>query len=156
VEAKARHMVYDETRRQIDYEGDVHMTHGEVTTRSPKSSVFLGADGRGFDRLEAGPKVRIDQGRDKGKRQANSGWAVYRPDEKLVTLTGNAVLTDEQGQLVRGDVVKFRLDDEAIEVQGQQARTETILKKEPPAAAPSVPSSTSTTNAPPAMKVGTP
>jgi len=69
-----------------------------------------------------------------------------------VTLTGNAILTDEQGQLVRGDVVKFRLDDEAIEVQGQQARTETILKKEPPAAPP-VPVAP---NAPPAMKVTTP
>jgi lipopolysaccharide transport protein LptA len=153
VVSRARHMVYDETARRIDYEGEVVMTHGEVTTHSPKSTVFLTADGQGFDRLEAGPKVRIDQAMDKGgRRQANSGWAVYRPDAKTVTLTGNAILTDEQGQLVRGDVVKFRLDDEAIEVQGQQARTETILKKEPPAAPP-VPVAP---NAPPAMKVTTP
>jgi lipopolysaccharide transport protein LptA/LPS export ABC transporter protein LptC len=151
VEAKARHMVYDEAKKQIDYEGEVILKHGEVTTLSPKSTVFLSADGKTFDRLEAGPKVRIDQGMEKGgKRQANSGWAVYRPEAKTVTLTGNAILTDEQGQMVRGDLIQFHLDKEAIEVQGQQARTETVLKKEPPAVV------APPTGLPPAVKVTTP
>ena len=127
VEAQARRMLYDEAARRIDYEVDVVMKHGEVTTRSPRASVHLGPDGKRIDRLEAGPSVAFEQ----AKRQGSGQWGVYKPDSKLVTLTGDARLTDEQGQKVRGDRISFKLDERAIQVQGQQARTETILRKEP-------------------------
>jgi lipopolysaccharide transport protein LptA len=126
VEARAKSMVYDERIGRIDYEGDVVMRHGEVTTKSPRSTVVLTADGRDFQRLEASPRVVIEQ----GKRQATGDSAIYLPGEKTVTLSGHVGLKDEQGQTLRGRRLTFRLDEETVHVDGrEEARTETVLQK---------------------------
>jgi LPS export ABC transporter protein LptC/lipopolysaccharide transport protein LptA len=129
VEARAGSMIYKKAERRIDYAAEVTMKHGDFTTLSPKSTVFLNAEGRGFERLEAGSPVKIDQ-EQPAKREATSTWATYTPADKKVVLTGRAHLVDERGQVVRGDLVTFRLDEQAIFVEGREARSETILKKE--------------------------
>ena len=129
VEARANDMLYRKAANRIDYSGSVWMKHGDVTTESPKSTVFLTPEGRGFQRLEAGSPVKIVQA-EQTKRQATATWVTYHPADKRVTLNGRAHLVDEQGQVVRGDLVTFRLDQQTIMVEGREARSETILKKE--------------------------
>jgi lipopolysaccharide transport protein LptA len=126
VEARARNMVYDERAGRIDYEGDVFMRHGDVTTKSPRAAVILTPDGRDFQRLEASSRVLIEQ----GKRQATGDEGVYVPGEKTVTLNGHVGLKDDQGQTLRGRRLRFRLDEETVHLDGrEEARTETVLQK---------------------------
>jgi lipopolysaccharide transport protein LptA len=129
VEAHAEHMVYDSTAREprIDYTDNVVMKQGDITTQSPASTVFLTADGKGFDRLEVRDKVVIDQ----GLKHASGRHGVYKPQDKTMTLTGQVRLKDDQGQTVSCQQLVFATGKDAIRCDGrEERRTETIFRKE--------------------------
>jgi hypothetical protein len=70
---------------------------GRTTSRSPQSIVYLNADGRDIDRIEAGEPIVVEQ----GKRVANGTWAstIRRsgpcrspaPPSPFTTATGQSV-----------------------------------------------------------------
>jgi LPS export ABC transporter protein LptC/lipopolysaccharide transport protein LptA len=128
IDARAREMLWDESARRVDYTGDVVMRQRDMTTRSPKSIVYLNADGKDVDHIEAGEPVVVEQ----GKRSATGQHGVYHTATKTFTLVGpDVVVNDADGQSVHGRSLTFQMADDTIHVDGrEEVRTETVLHRD--------------------------
>jgi LPS export ABC transporter protein LptC len=128
IDARAREMFWDEGARRIDYTGDVVMRQRDMITRSPKSIIYLNADGKDVDRIEAGEPVVVEQ----GKRSATGQHGVYRTAARTFTLVGpDVVVIDAEGQAVHGRSLTFQMADDTIHVDGrEEVRTETVLHRD--------------------------
>lgn len=128
IEGRGQTMVYDESAGRITYNTDVTIRQGATTTKSPKATITLRADGGGMEKLVAGEPVEVVQ----GLRKANGRRGVYTPGNETMVLTGDNVTLIEGDRKTQGRSLTFRVGDDTILVDGQEeGRTETILKAEP-------------------------
>jgi lipopolysaccharide transport protein LptA len=130
IDARAREMLWDEAARRVEYTGDVVMRQRDMTTRSPKSVVYLNADGKDVERIEAGDPVVVEQ----GKRSATGTHGVYRTASRTFTLVGpDVVVNDGDVQSVHGRSLTFQMGDDTLHVDGrEEVRTETVLHRDRP------------------------
>jgi lipopolysaccharide transport protein LptA len=128
VEGRADEMRYEEKTGEIRYTGTVTLQQGDIKTKSPRATLYLAADGRGLERLEAGEPAEVEQ----GARRASGARATYTPGTETVVLVGDKVRLQDPGQAVEGRTITFYVGDDRIVVDGQeQARTEAIIRREP-------------------------
>lgn len=129
VEGRAGEMVYETRRREIVYTGEVTIRQGDIQTRSPKATLRLTEDGRDLLTLVAGEPAEIEQ----GKRRATGARATYTPATETVVIVGDKVVLQDPGQQIEGRTLTFHVGDDKILVDGQeQARTEAVIRREPP------------------------
>jgi lipopolysaccharide transport protein LptA len=121
-------MVYEERASRVAYAGDVRLNQGDIATRSPEATLVLTADGGGIETLVAGEPVEVRQ----GNRTATGTRGTYTPAEQKMVLVGDNVILRDPSQQIQGQTLTFHVGDERIFVDGQEARTQTILKREPP------------------------
>jgi lipopolysaccharide transport protein LptA len=121
-------MVYEESRREIVYTGEVAISQGDIRTRSPKATLTLSASGDDLETLVAGEPVEIEQ----GERRASGARATYTPGNERVVLVGEKVVLKDPGQQVEGRTLTFHVGDDTILVDGQeQVRTEAVIRRVP-------------------------
>jgi lipopolysaccharide transport protein LptA/LPS export ABC transporter protein LptC len=132
VEARAKKMTYEESRRALTYEGDVAIKQGDIATRSPQAWIVLTADGTRVESMTAGDTVEVVQ----GNRKARGSRGIYTPRDETMVLTGDRVVLQDPQQQVEGRSLTFHVGDDRILVDGrEQVRTQTIIRaqqKEPP------------------------
>ena len=132
VEARAKKMVYEESKRALTYEGDVAIKQGDIATRSPQAWIVLTQDGTRVESMTAGDTVEVVQ----GNRKARGSRGIYTPRDETMVLTGERVVLQDPQQQVEGRSLTFHVGDDRILVDGrEQVRTQTIIRaqqKEPP------------------------
>lgn len=128
VQARAREMVYDEARNQIVYTGDVVIEQGDISTKSPAATLALTPDGGGIQTLVAGEPVEVHQ----GERTVTGTRGTFTPQSQTLVVVGESVVLKDPSQVVRGRSLTFHVGDDRILVDGQEARTEAVFRKEPP------------------------
>jgi LPS export ABC transporter protein LptC/lipopolysaccharide transport protein LptA len=129
VEGRAKEMVYDESKSTVVYKGDVVIRQGDIQTKSPEATLTLTADGTGIKSLVAGSPVDVRQ----GTRTAAGARGTYTPENETMVLEGERVMLRDGPRQVEGRSLTFRVGDDSILVDGQQlARTQTVIRKEPP------------------------
>lgn len=128
IEVRAKLMVYSEAANKIAYRQEVVLRRGRMVMRSPRADLMLSADGRGLERLIAEDPVEIDE----GERKAKGARATYTPTDERIVIEGPKVVLSAPGQQVEGRTLTLQLGDDRIVVDGrEEARTETIFRKEP-------------------------
>lgn len=127
LEARAATMVYEEARRTVAYAGDVVIRQGDIQTRSPEATLTLTADGKAIQKVVAGEPVEVRQ----GTRTATGARGTYLPSEETVTLVGDRVQLVDPAQQVTGQTLRFHVGDDRIFVDGEEIRSETVLKRGP-------------------------
>lgn len=128
IEARAKLMVYSEAANKIAYRQDVVLRRERMLVRSPRADLWLNADGRGLQRLVAEEPVEIDE----GERKAKGARATYTPADERILVEGPKVVLSAPGQQVEGRTLTLYLGDDRIVVDGrEEARTETVFRKEP-------------------------
>lgn len=129
VEGRAKEMVYDESKGTVVYKGDVVIRQGDIQTKSPEATLTLTADATGIKSLVAGSPVDVRQ----GKRTAAGDRGTYTPEDETMVLEGERVVLRDGPRQVEGRSLTFRVGDDSILVDGQQlARTQTVIRREPP------------------------
>ncbi|MCI0570820.1 MAG: hypothetical protein L0Y66_08720, partial [Myxococcaceae bacterium] len=129
VEGTAQAMTYDEVKGQAVYRGQAVIRQGDVVVRGPEATLTFTADGRELEKLEAGSPVEIEQ----GTRKASGESGTYSPRDGMLVVVGEKVVLRDEGQVVRGRKLSFKVGDERIVVDGQdESRTETVFRREPP------------------------
>jgi lipopolysaccharide export system protein LptA len=129
VEGTAQAMTYDEAKRQAVYRGDAVIRQADVVVRGPEATLTFTADGRELEKVEAGSPVEIQQ----GTRKASGERGTYDPREELLVVVGEKVVLRDEGQVVRGRKLTFKVGDERVVVDGQdESRTETVFRRDPP------------------------
>ena len=128
VEGRAAQMVYEEARREIQYDGDVVLRQGDIKTKSPKATVTLGEDGGSVKTLVAGEPVEVEQ----GERRATGTRGTYTPENETMVLVGEKVTLKDPGRQLDGRTLTFHVGDDRILVDGQeQVRTEAVIHRQP-------------------------
>jgi LPS export ABC transporter protein LptC len=128
IEARAKLMVYSEAANKIAYRQEVVLRRERLLVRSPRADLWLSADGRGLERLVADEPVELDE----GERKAKGARATYTPADERIVIDGPKVVLSAPGQQVEGRTLTLHLGDDRIVVDGrEEARTETVFRKEP-------------------------
>jgi len=111
---EAHSMVFDFNKGQLEYEGDVHVRHGEVKMDADKLQVTFEPKNPGkVQKIEATGNVRVIH-----KTETASGrFAVYDTDRATITLTGDARLGSGPNT-VQGEKVVVFLDEGRAVVEG--------------------------------------
>jgi lipopolysaccharide export system protein LptA len=129
IEVRARVMVYDEAQAKIAYRQDVVLRQERLVTRSPRADLTLTPDGRALQTLVAGEPVEMVE----GQRKVTGQRATYTPQDEKIVVEGERVLLTGPGQQAQGRTLTLHVGDDRILVDGRdEARTETVFRKEPP------------------------
>jgi lipopolysaccharide transport protein LptA/LPS export ABC transporter protein LptC len=127
IETRSEEMVYEEARSTVVYKGDVEIRQGDVTTRSPEATAFLGPDGSRITSVVAGEPVEVRQ----GQRRANGTRGTYTPESETLVLVGEKVVLEDPKQKIQGRSLTFRAGDDTILVDGRDVeRTESVFRRE--------------------------
>ena len=128
-EVRAQTLAYDDVSGQAVFDGDVVIKQGDLISKSPKATAQFNADGSAVEKLTAGDPVDVQQ----GTKSASGSLATYSLAEKTLVMVGERVLLKEPGQQIVGRSLTFVSGNDRILIDGrEEARTETILKHEPP------------------------
>lgn len=127
VEVTARSLEFDYRARVLVYRGDVVAKQDDVRLTAETLTLDLsGAEKSELKSLVAEGNVHFS----KGDRRASASRAVYDQSKRLITLSRNAVLEDDRGN-VSGDTVHVYLDDGRTVIEGGSGRVRAVLR--PPA-----------------------
>jgi len=127
IETRSRDMVYEEALGTVVYKGDVEIRQGDVMTRSPEATAYLGADGSRLKSVVAGEPVEVRQ----GPRRANGTRGTYNPESETLVLVGDKVVLEDPKQKIQGRSLTFRTGDDTILVDGREVdRTESVFRRE--------------------------
>jgi LPS export ABC transporter protein LptC/lipopolysaccharide transport protein LptA len=128
IETRSEGMVYEEARGTVVYRGDVEIHQGDIVTKSPEATAFLGPDGSRIKTVVAGEPVEVRQ----GERRAHGSRGTYTPDSETLLLVGEKVVLEDPKQKVQGRSLTFRSGDDTILVDGRDVeRTESVFRREP-------------------------
>lgn len=128
IEARAKLMIYDESRAKIAYRQDVILRQGALVTRSPRADLLLSPDGHELQTLVAGEPVELLE----NERKVVGTRATYTPADEKVVVEGDKVVLTAPGQEVQGRTLTFHVGDDRIFIDGrEESRTETVFRKEP-------------------------
>ncbi len=128
IETRSQDMVYEEALGTVVYKGDVEIRQGDVMTRSPEATAYLGADGSQLKSVVAGEPVEVRQ----GQRRANGTRGTYNPESETLVLVGDKVVLEDPKQKLQGRSLTFRAGDDTILVDGREVdRTESVFRREP-------------------------
>jgi LPS export ABC transporter protein LptC/lipopolysaccharide transport protein LptA len=128
IETRSEGLVYEEARSTVVYRGDVEVRQGDITTRSPEATAFLGPDGSRIKSVVAGEPVEARQ----GQRRAHGTRGTYTPDTETLVLVGEEVVVEDPKQRLRGRSLTFRSGDDTILVDGRDVeRTESVFRRDP-------------------------
>ena len=127
VETRALQMVYEEARSQVHYTGDVTIRQGDIESKSPEATIFLGPDGHEVQTIVAGEPIEVKQ----GDRMATGRRGTYTPAEEVMELVGDNVTLKDPAHEVRGRSLTFHVGDESVVVDGhEEMRPETRILRQ--------------------------
>jgi LPS export ABC transporter protein LptC/lipopolysaccharide transport protein LptA len=128
IETRSEGMVYEEAKSTVVYRGDVEIRQGDITTKSPEATAFLGPDGSRVKTVVAGEPVDVRQ----GERRAHGTRGTYTPESETLLLVGDKVVLEDPKQKVQGRSLTFRSGDDTILVDGRDVeRTESVFRRDP-------------------------
>jgi LPS export ABC transporter protein LptC/lipopolysaccharide transport protein LptA len=138
VEGRSKLLVYEESRGQIVYTGDVHIKQGNLSSVSPEATVTLNSDGSAVRSILAGEPVTVTQVDDTGQkpRTGTGTRATYDPMVGTVFVEGRNVVLKDGPQVIQGRTLTFHSADGRALMSGEgEARTESVFGR--PGAGPS-------------------
>ncbi|MFA5516818.1 MAG: lipopolysaccharide transport periplasmic protein LptA [Desulfuromonadales bacterium] len=113
----------DDAARQIRFLGHVVAKQGEVTLHAREMTVFLQAEGREIDRIEALGEVRILQ----GERVATGEKGIFSNRERKITLTGAPQVHQGKDVVTGDEIVVFLNEEKSIVKSGDGNRVRAIF-----------------------------
>jgi lipopolysaccharide export system protein LptA len=125
VELGGNEMAYSAAFRTLALTGKSYLQLPEARLEAGTISAVISGEGQAVESLSATTGVAVTKGRYTGRSAAAS----YQAATRLLTLTGNAILTDGKGGSARGDKLTFALADDKILIENEgQGRATTVVR----------------------------
>ena len=115
IEITAHKLEVLQLERQSIFTGDVVVVQGEMTLYADKLIIYLQEAQQQIDRLEAIGGVKFVQ----LDRVATADLAVFKQEEEVLVLTGNAVVS-QGGNRVSGDEITLFIQENRTLVNGSE------------------------------------
>ncbi len=123
VEITAQTLEAMQQQRQAIFTGEVVAKQGDMSLYCDKLVVYSLPDEDKIDRLEAFGQVRVVQ----LDRTATADRAVYRDQEGILVLIGNAKVHQGQNQVAGDEITVFLLEDRSLVKSGDDGRVRAIF-----------------------------